>query len=80
METLLTVAEVADLLGVKPQFIYDHKAEFGYLRVGTRGVRFDRRQIDRYIADHTTAPKCKAGRPRKTAHKIVRRISWEGAE
>jgi excisionase family DNA binding protein len=79
METFLTVAEVADLLSVKPQFIYAHKAEFGYLRVG-RGIRFDRRNLDRYVATHTTAPKCKAGRPRKTAHKIVRRISWEGAD
>lgn len=80
METFLTVAEVADLLAVKPQFVYDHKAEFGYLRVGTRGIRFDRRNLDRYIASHTTAPKRKAGRPRKTAHTIVRRISWDGAE
>jgi len=74
---LLTVKEVAESLVVKPQWVYAHKCELGYVDIGGR-IRFDRRSIDRYIAQHTHEPRCRPGRPRKDRRRIVRKIAWEG--
>ena len=75
MAQLATVKEIAETLGVKPQWVYEHKCELGYVDLG-RCIRFDRRSIDRYIAEHTHEPKRKVGRPRKCTRRVVRRIDW----
>jgi predicted DNA-binding transcriptional regulator AlpA len=75
MAQLATVKEVAATLGVKPQWVYEHKCELGYVDLG-RNIRFDRRSIDRYIVEHTHDPKRKVGRPRKSVRRTVRRIEW----
>ena len=79
MEPLLDANQLAALLGVKRDWVYQHRDEIGYVAVGKR-IRFDRRALDRYVSEHTTAPKCRAGRPRKQQRRIVRRIAWEGEE
>ena len=75
MAQLATVKEVAETLGVKPGWVYEHKVELGYVDLGRR-IRFDRRSIDGYIAEHTHEPKRKVGRPRKSVRRTVRRIEW----
>ena len=71
----LRATEVAELLGVSLDWVYAHKCELGYVDIG-RCIRFDRRSLDRYIAEHTHEPKRKCGRPRKSIRRVVRRIDW----
>lgn len=79
MPDFLTAQQVADILKVSRGFVYEHKSQFGYLDIGGR-LRFDRRNLDRYLADHTHQPRCRPGRPRRPQRRIVRRISWDGAQ
>lgn len=77
MESMMTVREVAELLGVHENWVYDHAASGelpSYKIGGTR--RFDRGEIRGYIAEHREAERKqpqrrpakakKRGRPKAT--------------
>jgi len=50
-DRFLTVREAAARLGVKPQYIYEHKATLLFVeRVGSRAIRVSERRLDRYMA------------------------------
>jgi excisionase family DNA binding protein len=70
---LLRVEEVATLLDVSTDFVYEHGAELGAVRLGRgRGaVRFDPAEVDAYIASRRVrrkpAPKRRQRRARRPA-------------
>ena len=53
-EPLLTVADLAELLAVKPSWVYaqveDPDTDLPHLRLGRRYVRFERSAIEEYLA------------------------------
>lgn len=71
MESMMTARQVAELLGVHENWVYDHAASGelpSYKIGGTR--RFVRDEIDGYIAEHRE-PECK--RPERHATKAKQR-------
>ncbi len=58
-QPLLTVSEVAEMLSVKPGWIYENKCRgtlpFPSIKVGNF-LRFKKSAIDRYIERQSTAP------------------------
>jgi hypothetical protein len=70
---LLTVAEVARLLAVEPDFVYAHQAELGVVRLPGKGrrpaLRFDRdtllERLDRSHATHDQPPARRARRAQR---------------
>lgn len=54
---MLTVKDIAELLSVKPGTVYDwvENNEIPFVRIG-RTIRFDREQIDIWIASKTHFP------------------------
>jgi hypothetical protein len=49
-ERLLTVAEVAWRLGVKPRFVYAHRKALGGVALSPRALRFPEAAVARYLA------------------------------
>jgi excisionase family DNA binding protein len=47
--TLLTATEVADKLQVDESWVYRHKDEIGYVRLGPRLIRFFEQTVLAYI-------------------------------
>ena len=54
-EPLLTVAQLAELLGVRPRFVYEHLEEIDHVRVG-RYLRFEPAAIENYIRGQRRGP------------------------
>jgi excisionase family DNA binding protein len=53
-DRFLTVREAAPRLGVKPQYIYEHKATLPFVvRVGSRAIRVSEARLTRYLANRT---------------------------
>jgi excisionase family DNA binding protein len=53
-DRFLTVREAAARLGVKPQYIYEHKKTLPFVeRVGSRAIRISERRLARYMATRT---------------------------
>jgi hypothetical protein len=53
-ERLISVAEAAARLGVKPQWIYEHQKRLPFVRrVGDRALRASEPALERYIATRT---------------------------
>ena len=52
---LLTVTAAAEYLGLTEANLRSkiQRRQIPFVRIGERGVRFDRRQLDRWIEDHT---------------------------
>ena len=75
MESMMTVRQVAELLGVHENWVYDQAASGGlpsYKIGGTR--RFDRDELRGWIAEHRererpSRPERKSRRPRPKARK-----------
>jgi excisionase family DNA binding protein len=65
MEQLLTVEEVADLLKVRPRWVYDQveRRALPYVKVG-RYVRFRVSELEAYLAEHAIVPGAPAPRRR----------------
>lgn len=52
---LISVAEAALRMNVRPAHLYQHRAMFGFMtRVGTRALRVDERKLNAYIAKQTS--------------------------
>jgi hypothetical protein len=53
-DRFVTVREAAARLGVKAQYIYEHKATLPFVeRVGSRAIRVSERRLARYMATRT---------------------------
>lgn len=48
-QLLLTPAQVASALKVDESWVYRHKDEIGYLRIGPRLIRFTEKKVDDYL-------------------------------
>ncbi len=48
----ISAAEVAEWLGVKPNFVYAHAKDLGVLRLSNRCVRFSPAAVMRFITAH----------------------------
>ena len=71
MESMMTARQVAELLGVHENWVYDHAASGelpSYKIGGTR--RFDRSEIHGYIAEHREPDRM---RPERRATKAKKR-------
>lgn len=70
---LLRVEDVATLLDVSHDFVYDHAAELGAVRLGRgRGaVRFDPTEIDAYITRRRVRPKAPPKRRRRRTRRAA---------
>ena len=84
---LLTVAEVARLLAVEPDFVYAHQAELGVVRLPGKGrrpaLRFDRdtllERLDRTHATQTQPPTRRARRAQRArdATSLIELLPYE---
>ena len=49
VDKMLRVPDVAERLGVEPRYVYDHSAEWPFLRRLGRSLRFSERGLERWL-------------------------------
>lgn len=73
LQPLLTVPEVAKILGVRRQRVYRLKAEIGHVLVGARTIRFRQEDVAAYIERRSQCPsRASASSPDSTSGATLR--------
>jgi hypothetical protein len=64
-DDLLTTAEVATILRVKPKTVERERQRqrLGFVRIGKRGIRHTRGQVAEYVNNNRVDPLCKGDQP-----------------